>query len=200
MRRTALTIALALLTGGILVIAGVLRLGLVAHFLAKPVLDGFIIGLEYTIAIGQAGKLVGVHLSGGTAVQKAVSLVTQAGSWTWLPFVIGAGSRADRRRRDLPARARRREAVRAARRRRVPTHDTQILTRDARSCFRPPARPRRPPSVLDRLDLAGPPGLVEPGLERPVEAKHQEPALAGHGLEPVRLFAGGRLRTEVHVH
>jgi len=91
-RYLALTIALALLTGAILVLAGLARLGLVAKFLAKPVLDGFIIGLAYTIAIGQVGKLVGVHLSGDTALQKTVSLLGQAGAWSWLPFVVGAGS------------------------------------------------------------------------------------------------------------
>lgn len=91
-RYLALTIALALLTGAVLVGAGLARLGLVAHFLAKPVLDGFIIGLAYTIAIGQVGKLVGVHLSGDTALQKAVSLVSQIDGWTWLPFVVGIGS------------------------------------------------------------------------------------------------------------
>ena len=88
----ALTIALALLTGVILVVAGLARLGLIAHFLAKPVLDGFIIGLAYTICIGQAGKFVGVHLTGETALQKTVSLLEQAGAWTWLPLVVGAGS------------------------------------------------------------------------------------------------------------
>ncbi len=91
-RYLALTIALALLTGAILVLAGLARLGLVAKFLAKPVLDGFIIGLSYTIAIGQVGKFVGVHLSGDTALQKTVSLLGQAGAWSWLPLVVGAGS------------------------------------------------------------------------------------------------------------
>ena len=91
-RYLALTIALALLTGAVLVLAGLARLGLVAKFLAKPVLDGFIIGLAYTIAIGQIGKFVGVHLSGDTALQKTVSLLSQTGAWSWLPFVVGAGS------------------------------------------------------------------------------------------------------------
>jgi high affinity sulfate transporter 1 len=91
-RYLALTIALALLTGAVLVIAGLARLGIVAQFLAKPVLDGFIIGLAYTIAIGQVGKFVGVHLSGDTALQKTVSLFSQADAWTWLPLAVGAGS------------------------------------------------------------------------------------------------------------
>lgn len=78
-RYLALTIALALLTGAVLVGAGLARLGFVAKFLAKPVLDGFIIGLAFTIAIGQAGKLVGVHTTGDTALQKTISIFSQAG-------------------------------------------------------------------------------------------------------------------------
>lgn len=88
-RYIALTIALALLVGIILVVAGISRLGFMAKFLAKPVLDGFIIGLAFTIAIGQAGKLVGVHTTGDTALQKTVSIFRQVGDWYWLPFVIG---------------------------------------------------------------------------------------------------------------
>ena len=93
-RYLALTIALALLSGGILVLAGLARLGLVARFLAKPVLDGFIMGLAFTIAVGQVGKLVGVHLSGDTALQKTVSLFSQIGAWIWLPLLVGVGSAA----------------------------------------------------------------------------------------------------------
>lgn len=91
-RYIALTIALAVMVGAVLVAAGMARLGFVAKFLAKPVLDGFIIGLALTIAIGQAGKLLGVGTSGDTAVQKAVSILSKAGDWGWLPLLVGGGS------------------------------------------------------------------------------------------------------------
>ena len=39
------------------------------------------------------------------------------------------------------------------------------------------------------FDLAGSPGLVEPGFEWAVEAEDREPALAGNGLEPVDVVA-----------
>jgi sulfate permease, SulP family len=90
-RYIALTIALALLTGLVLVVAGLSKLGFVAKFLAKPVLDGFIIGMAFTIAVGQAGKVVGVSTSGDTALQKTVSIFNQIGDWYWLPIVIGLG-------------------------------------------------------------------------------------------------------------
>lgn len=88
-RYIALTIALALMAGIILVAGGIARMGFVAKFLAKPVLDGFIIGLAFTIAMGQVGKLVGVSASGETALQKMVSIFRQIGDWYWLPFVVG---------------------------------------------------------------------------------------------------------------
>jgi len=91
-RYLALTVALALLTGALLVGAGLARLGFVAKFLARPVLDGFIMGLALTIVVGQAGKLVGVHLSGETALDKTVSILSQIGDWTVLPIVVGGAS------------------------------------------------------------------------------------------------------------
>ncbi len=88
-RYIALTVTLALMVGVLLVAAGAARLGFAAKFLAKPVLDGFIIGLAFTIALGQAGKFFGVHASGETALQKAVSILRQAGDWHWLPLAMG---------------------------------------------------------------------------------------------------------------
>ena len=45
----------------------------------------------------------------------------------------------------------------------------------------------------------GLPGLVKPGFQRAVESQYQEPALARHGLNPVLLFALGRLGREIDV-
>lgn len=54
--------ALALMTGALLIMAGLLRLGVLADFLSKPVLSGFIVGLAITIAFGQFDKLVGYEV------------------------------------------------------------------------------------------------------------------------------------------
>jgi len=90
-RFLSLTIALAIMTGVVLAAAGIARLGFVAKFLAKPVLQGFIFGLAITIAMGQAGKLFGIHTTGDTALQKLISIFQQIGDWRLLPFVMGAG-------------------------------------------------------------------------------------------------------------
>ena len=44
----ALTAALAILTGVFLVIGGLLRAGVLADFLSRPVLDGFVVGVAIT--------------------------------------------------------------------------------------------------------------------------------------------------------
>ncbi|MHB8894258.1 MAG: SulP family inorganic anion transporter [Candidatus Geothermincolia bacterium] len=90
-RYLSLTIVLALITGVVLIVSGLARMGFIAKFLAKPVLDGFIIGLAVMIAAGQVGKLLGVSAQGETAIQKIISIFQQIGKWDWLPFVIGVG-------------------------------------------------------------------------------------------------------------
>ena len=50
------------------------------------------------------------------------------------------------------------------------------------------------------FDLAWPPGLREPWLQRPVEAQNNVPAFSGDGLDPVALFARWSLRAKVDVH
>jgi sulfate permease, SulP family len=56
---------LALLVGGFLMVAGVLRLGFVANFISDPILTGFKAGVAIVILFGQVPKLLGVHSVGG---------------------------------------------------------------------------------------------------------------------------------------
>jgi SulP family sulfate permease len=59
-RYVALTAALALTMGLLLLAAGVLRLGFVADFFGKPVLLGYINGVALIVIASQLGKLFGV--------------------------------------------------------------------------------------------------------------------------------------------
>ena len=63
-----LTAALSLLVGVLYLIGGFIRLGFIARFFAKPVLDGFIVGLGIYIAVGQLHKLVGIPSPSGDTV------------------------------------------------------------------------------------------------------------------------------------
>ncbi|MBV9579908.1 MAG: SulP family inorganic anion transporter [Chloroflexi bacterium] len=74
-----LTVAstLAVLSGGLLVLASLLRLGFVADFISRPVLTGFKVGMGITIAVGQLGNVLGVPITGDGVVAKAASAVRQ---------------------------------------------------------------------------------------------------------------------------
>ena len=55
--------ALALLVGGILIAARLLRLGFLANFISKPVLVGFEAGVGIVILVGQLKSVLGVHMA-----------------------------------------------------------------------------------------------------------------------------------------
>ena len=104
-----LTITLALTVGVIAIVAGLLRLGVLANFISAPVMKGFIIGLALTIIVGQVPKLFGVpkgegdffrqlwdfvksldQTSGLTLVVGVTSLALVLGLKRWLPVVPGS--------------------------------------------------------------------------------------------------------------
>ena len=70
-RYAALTAALALIVGVILLLAGIARLGFISDFLSKSVITGFVFGLALVIAIGQVPKLLGCPPDRGTSLSKA---------------------------------------------------------------------------------------------------------------------------------
>ena len=54
---------LSLLSGGILMLMGFLRMGFMANFLSHPVIAGFLTASGLLIAVSQAGHLVGIELN-----------------------------------------------------------------------------------------------------------------------------------------
>jgi SulP family sulfate permease len=77
---------LAILAGGFLLAAGVLRLGFIADFISRPILDGFKVGMGLTIVASQLGKILGIPVSGDTFFPKVVSAVEGIGAanpWTF---------------------------------------------------------------------------------------------------------------------
>lgn len=59
-----LSVALAFVVGVLLIISGFLKLGVLADFLSRPVLDGFVVGVAISIAVGQLDKLLGFEPEG----------------------------------------------------------------------------------------------------------------------------------------
>jgi SulP family sulfate permease len=88
----ALAMLLSLLSGGMLLLFGALRLGFLAHFLSHPVISGFISGSAILIAVGQVKHLLGVK-AGGTDVLDTVAQLLRAVPHTnGVTLGIGAGS------------------------------------------------------------------------------------------------------------
>ncbi len=88
----AMSAWLAILSGLVYAITGLLRMGWIANFMSKPVIDGFIIGLAIFIISGQVDGLVGVSSEGENAVEKIVSVITDIGDWHMLTVVIGGSA------------------------------------------------------------------------------------------------------------
>ncbi|HEY3506498.1 MAG TPA: SulP family inorganic anion transporter [Actinocatenispora sp.] len=87
-----LTTALALTTGVLGIVAGLLRLGFLATFISEPVLKGFIIGLALTIMVGQLPKLFGVEKGSGNFFEKLADLIGELGDTQLLTLAIGLAS------------------------------------------------------------------------------------------------------------
>jgi high affinity sulfate transporter 1 len=85
----ALTVTLAIITGILLIIGGLLRMGVLADFFSKPVLDGFIVGLAITIVVGQLDKLLGYEVESLNFVPDVLLLIKDIGMTHWPTLVVG---------------------------------------------------------------------------------------------------------------
>lgn len=79
----SMAITLAFLSGLMLLLMGVLRLGFLANFLSHPVISGFITASGILIAASQIKTLLGVTAAGSTLPELLPSLLAQ------LPFING---------------------------------------------------------------------------------------------------------------
>ncbi|HSN77737.1 MAG TPA: SulP family inorganic anion transporter, partial [Anaerolineae bacterium] len=85
----ALTAALALIVGVILLVAGVARLGFISDFLSKSVVTGFVFGLALVIAIGQLPKLLGLPSGEGDFFEQLYQVITNASEINPYTAVVG---------------------------------------------------------------------------------------------------------------
>ena len=82
-------IALAMLTGGILLLMGLFRLGFIANFLSHTVVSGFITASGILIALSQLRHIVGVSAHGDTVPQILSSLVANLDGFNPVTAAIG---------------------------------------------------------------------------------------------------------------
>ncbi len=87
-------LTLALLSGVMLLLMGVFRLGFVANFLSHPVIAGFITASGILIAASQLGHILGVKTSGHTLPEMIESLVVGLTTMNWITAIIGIAATA----------------------------------------------------------------------------------------------------------
>ena len=90
-RLMAAAATLALLAGGILVLASILRLGFLANFISDPVLVGFKAGIGVVIVVDQIPKLLGLHFSKGPFFQNLLSIVRHLPESSIPTLLLGLG-------------------------------------------------------------------------------------------------------------
>ncbi|MFO7571128.1 MAG: sulfate permease [Gaiellaceae bacterium] len=84
-RFLTLTATLAILTGVLLLLAGIARLGFLSELIAKPVLAGYFVGLGLVIAVSQLPALLGITIPQGgffRSVWNVVRGLDAADAWT----------------------------------------------------------------------------------------------------------------------
>lgn len=81
---------LALLSGVIMLVMGLFRLGFIANFLSHPVISGFITAAGILIAASQLRHLLGADVTGKTLPQVVPSLVASLGDISVLTVALSA--------------------------------------------------------------------------------------------------------------
>jgi high affinity sulfate transporter 1 len=88
----SLSIMLTFLTGLLCIAASFFRLGVMADFLSRPILAGFLNGIAISIFLGQVGKLFGFSIESQGIIPRVVEIFAEL-PHTHLPtLAVGAGS------------------------------------------------------------------------------------------------------------
>jgi len=80
---------LSILTGVVMFVAGVLRLGTVLRFVSNAVMVGFINAVGVNIVLGQLANLTGYSPEGGNRVIRALQTLTSPGQLHWQSVAVG---------------------------------------------------------------------------------------------------------------
>ena len=89
---TSAAFALAFLSGGFLLVMGILRLGFMANFISHPVISAFITASAIIIALSQVRHLLGVEVSGQTVIELVPALVGVLDETNLITLAIGLGN------------------------------------------------------------------------------------------------------------
>lgn len=88
----AAALTLAFLSGGFLLLLGLLRLGFMANFLSHPVISAFITASAIIIGLSQLQHLLGVSASGQNVIELLISLSQSFSDANGITFGLGVGA------------------------------------------------------------------------------------------------------------
>jgi high affinity sulfate transporter 1 len=88
-RYADLSIALTLFTGVLCIIGGFARLGVIANFLSRPILIGYLNGIAISIIVGQFGRLLGINIASGGVFKTLLNLIRHLGETHFVTMVLG---------------------------------------------------------------------------------------------------------------
>jgi sulfate permease, SulP family len=90
-RALDLAALLAVLVGAIALLGALLRLGLIASFLSKPILVGYMDGLALIVIAAQLGKTLGISIQSDAFLGQALEAMSKLGAINWATAAIGIG-------------------------------------------------------------------------------------------------------------
>lgn len=94
MRAVAVASMMAVVSGLVCVLIGILRLGFVTELLSKPIRYGYMNGIALTVLISQLPKLLGFSIDDAGPLRDLVRITegVLGGQVNWTSFVVGAGT------------------------------------------------------------------------------------------------------------
>ena len=81
--------ALVLLVGALFLVAGVCRLGFIAQFLARPIVEGFVFGLAIFVTVKQLPKLFGIKGGDGDTLRQLGHVIAHLGDTNAVTLLVG---------------------------------------------------------------------------------------------------------------
>ena len=93
-RAAMLAAMMALVSGSVLIVAGIARLGFVTELLSKPIRYGYMNGIALTVLISQLPKLLGFSIESEGPLRDlwAIAGGISDGKMNWVAFAVGLGT------------------------------------------------------------------------------------------------------------
>jgi len=88
----SLSVAITFLAGLFCIASSFLRLGVMADFLSKPILIGFLNGIAISICLGQVGKLLGFSIESERIIPQLVEIFSKLPHTQIPTLIVGAAS------------------------------------------------------------------------------------------------------------